>query len=383
MQGKCIMEILILSCSTGGGHNSAGRAMKEELEKRGHHVDMRDLYSLSSEKLADGVGNTYVKLVQKTPKVFGFVYMLGEMVRKLPFFSPVYRVNGRMEKPMSRFLEEKHYDAVLMPHLFPAEIFTYMKEHGSEVPKTVFIATDYTCIPFTEETSCDYYVVPGEGLASDFAEKGIPKEKILPFGIPVRNAFLTKETKEKLKEKLGLDQEKRYVLISGGSMGAGDIITIVKNLCDEAGKDSEFVFLVLCGNNQKLFRKMERKFRKKDQVVPMKSTSRMAEYMKACDGIFTKPGGLSSTEAAVVGIPLFHITPIPGCETINMRYFCKNGLSLKCKKDRKSVGRCLRFLDKPEAVEKMLSNQKRVILGNAASDIADFVENMVKESDAY
>ena len=38
----------------------------------------------------------------------------------------------------------------------------------------------------------------------------------------------------------------------------------------------------------------------------------MADYMAACDVFITKPGGLSSTEAAVAGIPLIHISPIPG-----------------------------------------------------------------------
>ena len=37
------MDALILSCSTGGGHNAAGTAIKEELEVRGHHVTMMDL----------------------------------------------------------------------------------------------------------------------------------------------------------------------------------------------------------------------------------------------------------------------------------------------------------------------------------------------------
>ena len=34
------MKALILSCGTGGGHNAAGRAIKEELERRGDPVLM-------------------------------------------------------------------------------------------------------------------------------------------------------------------------------------------------------------------------------------------------------------------------------------------------------------------------------------------------------
>ena len=56
-------------------------------------------------------------------------------------------------------------------------------------------------------------------------------------------------------------------------------------------------------------------------------TSDMAEYMKAADLFVTKPGGLSSTEAAVCGIPLIHVAPIPGCETYNARFFSGCGMS--------------------------------------------------------
>ena len=42
------MDALILSCSTGGGHNAAGFAIKEELEYRGHRVTMMDPYELSA-----------------------------------------------------------------------------------------------------------------------------------------------------------------------------------------------------------------------------------------------------------------------------------------------------------------------------------------------
>ena len=83
------MDALILSCSTGGGHNAAGTAIKEELEVRGHHVTMMDPYELVSHKLAEEVGNIYVKMVQHSPKLFGFVYSLGGIVRNIPGKSPV------------------------------------------------------------------------------------------------------------------------------------------------------------------------------------------------------------------------------------------------------------------------------------------------------
>lgn len=54
------MEALILSCSTGGGHNTAAQAVFEALTERGHHAVRMDPYTLVSEELANKVGQTYI-----------------------------------------------------------------------------------------------------------------------------------------------------------------------------------------------------------------------------------------------------------------------------------------------------------------------------------
>ena len=118
------MDALILSCSTGGGHNAAGFAIKEELEYRGHRVTMMDPYELVSHKLATEVGNVYVKMVQRSPKLFGFIYSLGSLVRKVPGKSPVYYANIAVAKKLSIYLREHPVDVILMPHLYPAELIT-------------------------------------------------------------------------------------------------------------------------------------------------------------------------------------------------------------------------------------------------------------------
>lgn len=47
-----------------------------------------------------------------------------------------------------------------------------MKRKGYELPPTVFVGTDYTCIPFTEETECDYYVIPAKDLEKEYIKRG-------------------------------------------------------------------------------------------------------------------------------------------------------------------------------------------------------------------
>ena len=125
------MKILILSCKTGGGHDAAGFAVKEALEKQGHEAVMFDYLTLAGQKVSDTVGDVYVNTVKKMPHVFGAVYQIGMAASRIMRKSPVYYVNGKMGKYLGAYLEAEHFDAILMPHLYPAETITYMKRSFS------------------------------------------------------------------------------------------------------------------------------------------------------------------------------------------------------------------------------------------------------------
>lgn len=101
----------------------------------------------------------------------------------------MYHINGKMAPYMQKYLAKHLTDVIVCTHLYPAEILTHMRLNGMETPPFVFIATDYTCVPFTEESDCDLYVTPSPLLSSDFTGRGIPAEKLRPLGIPVRLDF--------------------------------------------------------------------------------------------------------------------------------------------------------------------------------------------------
>ena len=135
------MNALILSCGTGGGHDAAGKAVYEEMKKRGQQVTMLNPYTLKSTKLSGRIDRTYKSTVQHVPRAFGVVFKIGNINRRLPFRSPIYFVNRGMTNVMQKYFAELPVDIVIMPHLFPAEIMTNMKHHGIQIPKTMFIAT--------------------------------------------------------------------------------------------------------------------------------------------------------------------------------------------------------------------------------------------------
>ena len=136
------MEILILSCGTGGGHNAAGKAVADELRRRGHQVTFTDPYLLAGRNVANLVSDSYVRLVQRSPGLFGKMYSLGESYRQLPIHSPVYWVNGKMASVMGEYLDAQHFDLIIMSHMYPAHILTNLKQQRFELPTTMLIATD-------------------------------------------------------------------------------------------------------------------------------------------------------------------------------------------------------------------------------------------------
>lgn len=369
------MEALILSCGTGGGHNAAGKALEEEWKKRGYQVTFLNPYTLKSERMAKIIDYLYVDIVQKTPLLFGIIYQIGNLYRKLPVKSPVYYINGKMTGPLYRYLEEKKPDVILMPHLYPAEIITQMKAQGYPLPCTLFVGTDYTCIPFTEETDCDYYMIPAADLKKTYIERGMNPEKLYPYGIPVSGSFAARTDRQALRKSLRLRQDRKYIIVTGGSMGAGNLKKAVELLhVHYRGTDKKII--VICGNNKKLYRQLKKRYGKTMRILLY--TDKMADYMKACDLLLSKPGGLSSTEAAVAEIPLIHITPIPGCETLNMQYFQEKGMSVAMPVIEERLCTCCdRLL--AEDGERQKERQRRHISKRAAGKICDFVEEKARQ----
>ncbi len=370
------MDALILSCGTGGGHNSAGCAVAEELRRRGHNVTMFTPYTLQSDRLTNIIDKTYITIAQKTPNLFGLIYRIGNAYRKLPCRSPVYFANRKMADVLQKYLAENHFDVIIMSHLFPAEILTNMKDKGMDVPKTIFVATDYTCTPFTEETKCDAFVLPSADLIDEFAFSGIPSDKLYPFGIPSHSSFSADMTETQAKEQLGLDVTKQYILVSGGRICAGKIDKTIDSLYSRFSSDSNIRLIVICGNNRSLYDKLIQKYG--DNIITIERTDKMAAYIKSSSLFLTKPGGLSSTEAAVSGVPTVHISPIPGCETVNARFFESRGMSIYCRSPHKNIEAVISLMNDSKTRDEMVKNQQKYINPSASKDICDLAEKMIK-----
>ena len=361
------MEVLILSCGTGGGHNAAGHAVEAELKRRGHSVTFFNPYDLRSRALSELIDQAYIKMVQRHPKLFGCVYQLGNLVRKIPGKSPVYYANARMADRLEAYIQEHPVDYIVMPHLYPAEMVTYLYRHHRAMPHTLFIGTDYTCIPFTEETECERYVIPAADLKKVYQKRGVPTEKLFPIGIPVSAVCAEPMSKKDARARLGLDADKSYLLLAGGSMGTGAVQKALKKLAAHYADREDVELIVICGSNASVRRHLEGRFG--DTVQLLGSTPRMAEYMSACDLYLTKPGGLSTTEAAVMETPLALMPPIPGCESRNLAFFTKTGMAVPAILKPRELEKLLTLPDDPQRLTQMHRCQHDFIPKDAPTHI--------------
>lgn len=107
-------------------------------------------------------------------------------------------------------------------------------------------------------------------------------------------------------------------------------------------------------------------------------TDQVARYMEASSLLYTKPGGVTSTEGAVMGIPMVHIRPIPGCESGNRRVFTRAGMSVTARSARALAAKGRLLLDDPERQERMRRAQQTRIAADAAGRIVAFLEKEIR-----
>ena len=363
------MKVLILSTGTGEGHNSAAKAIKEQFDDRGIYCELVDVLSFASKNTSKYSKRIYIWSTVKAKRVFKSAYKAGRLLSSSDHKSPVYYANALYSGKLLNYIKLNNFDTVVMPHLFPAEALTYLlRKHRISV-KTYFIATDYTCIPFTEETRADCYFIPHEDLKSEFVKRGIPEFRLIPYGIPVSKIYNSNVSKKDARNKLSIELDKKCVVLMSGSMGFGNIESLsFKIICN-----CDCNLYILCGNNEELKEVLRNKYKGYDNVHILDFTNDTFLFMKACDLLFTKPGGLTSTEATVANVPLVHTSPIPGCENRNADFFSKHGMSIYDDNEDALVKKGIELLENKSLQEKMIECQRRYGKPHASKDICDFI----------
>lgn len=366
------MKILLLSCSTGEGHNHCARAVGEALEAAGHQaefLDMLHMFGASGPLSFDKVLN---KISTKTPELFGMMYHAGAMYSATGVTSPIYLANTRHARQLSAFIQQNGYDAVVCSHLFPMETLTYLRRRDACPVPCYGVLSDYTCIPFLAETALTGYFLPHEEVRQLCVQAGMRPETLHVTGMPVSGRFTRPLEKEAAREQLGLPRDKKLYLVMTGGIGCGDAVTLCEAL--RLVPDPGMLICALPGRNEALRAALEEKYQG-EGVMAVPFTDQVAAYMRAADVLLSKAGGISSSEAAALRVPLVHTMAIPGVETLNAAFFARHGMSFFAQ----NVDQAARFADRlvydANAAGRMLAAQADCLPRDGAAQIVRALES--------
>ena len=369
------MRILILSGNTGEGHNSAARAMQEYFCARGCECRILDGLQFLSRPRNEFICKSHVFLYRKLPMVYGMGYRLEEyQAQRQPYQKKLNAKAARMtrrslprrKRDLQTYLEDGGFDAVICVHVFAAKLISELRRSGAVHIPCFFLATDYTCSPGVNQLDMDAWLIPHPALIPEFESYGIPREKLIPTGIPVGTAFFARRPKADVRKELKLPEDRPIAVLSCGSMGAASMGRKVLALVEALPKDA--LLVAICGNNRTLERNL-RALIHTPRLQVLGFTDRMSDYMDAADLFITKPGGLSTTEAATKGVPLVLFNAVPGCETRNLEFLLSIGCAV-AENGALSLARCVRqLLEEPEQREELAGRCKAEFSQSAAERI--------------
>jgi 1,2-diacylglycerol 3-beta-galactosyltransferase len=144
---------------------------------------------------------------------------------------------------------------------------------------------------------------PCDLAASQAAEAG--STRVLESGLLLHPKYQASELRAlprlDARRKLGLAEEPFTVLLSMGGFGGSSMEDIVDNL-EASGRGWQVV--VICGRNEALKQRLERRPAGPHQLVPVGFTDQLQVYLRAADLMLGKPGPASLFEAVAANTPL-------------------------------------------------------------------------------
>ena len=383
-------KVLIMSASTGGGHNRAAKAMKDEIEKKcidGEHItcEIIDSLKLINTTMDKIISSGYEKSAKYTPKAWGGVYKMSDanIVSKHEYKGNLF--NTLLASKLKKLLKERKPDLIIGTHPFPMIALSTLKKkypyrnafNSFFVPPLISVLTDYTAHSTYIQDEIDYYIAGDEYVKEVLISEGVDGDKIKPYGIPVEKSFLEHREKSVVLEELGLAPDKFTVLLMGGSFGAGNIKDTLKELLEI---DRDFQIIVITGRNETLKEKLEKSLEKytiDKNISILGFTQDMNDILSSVDIIVSKPGGLTTTECLLKELPMIIPYYIPGQEEENMDFLSNCGAALRTSK-KFTISVLLKVLiDNPMRMELLKNNIKSVKKQNTAEDIANLVSNIL------
>jgi processive 1,2-diacylglycerol beta-glucosyltransferase len=184
--------------------------------------------------------------------------------------------------------------------------------------------------------------------------------------------FVDKPERNVCAANVGLNPAHKTLLIMGGGAGLGINSHLVNSLLS---LQVDLQIIVMAGKNKSLLDELLKLSSQwPGRLVAVGFTDKVPELMACADLVITKPGGLSTSECLVMGLPMVLINPIPGQEERNASYLLQEGVAQRADDVATLVYRLSQLLAKPEKLEEMKRQASALGRSGAASALLNHIE---------
>jgi len=362
-------RVLLLTASYGSGHNAAARCLAQAFEREGCAVTVvdhfRELVSPLFERASRAL---YHAILLRAPVLWGIGYALGDwMASDSPFALGVTRLGARRLAPL---LDSLRPDAVVTVHATPATAMSALVAEGRRTPPHTSVVTDFVAHSQWIARHIDCYCVAADEVKHEFIARGIPAQRIVVTGMPVRAEFAEPVDPAAVRAALGLGDRAPVVLAMAGSQGSFGRLPDVARALDAL--EWPLQGLLVAGHDKGLRRRLER-LTDGTRVRTLGYVDDVSRLMAAADLLVTKAGGLTLAEAMAAGLPVLAYGSLPGQEQRNEHFAARAGIALVARSYLELVHLLDRALDDPDLLERLRGRIRRVRRRDATQRIVSAV----------
>lgn len=356
------MRVLILTSSTGGGHDMRAQALKawmqtDEGKKYNFEVSVHSTLESTHPLYAFGV-KLYNVIQKRSPRLHHLYFNYLEI--------------ASMHRNKKRILGKNNFKKLIKSYQPQIILSTHAHlNHGFFALAREEIKSQLACVTYCGELSGGYgfskhWVNPESDLfigavpetCEAAARLGLSESIIWCGGFLLKPDFYNsplndKEKEDFLRSQLGLDPQKFNLILSTGANSANNHMQFLNAYKNQSTRPE---IVALCGFNTRTHSKISswEKRIANWQIIPMKYYDKMSTLLQCASAIVARPGTGTTSEAIISACPLIFNTlgGVMPQENITLKYCRKHGFGKIINRAKQLPAISKDWMNNPRAIER-------------------------------
>lgn len=370
---KNARRVLVLTLSFGSGHVRAARAVARELIRQEPDADVRVCDALEGSRLLFRAFYVwpYWAMLRYAPSLWGRFFS-ARVARGDKATAPAWAFS-RGCAHVFKLIEEFRPVTIVACEVAACELAALAKREGLTGARLVNVITDHEAEPVWVKEEADAYAVADEGVCEQLCAWGARPERVTVCGIPTDEAFRARHDTEETRRRHGIRGDAPVVLLMGGGMGPTRMDRVAASLC-RAGVPLHVV--AVTGRDARARHRLTRlKAEPPASLHVLGWADDIAALMQVASVLVTKPGGLTTAEAALSSLPSVFFDAIRGPEQRNAARVAEAGAAVIAGSPEAAAAAALSLLRDAGARGRMSERARRLSMPSPAAVIARLALN--------